>query len=210
MGLKHQIADRLITINARDIPNGKEVVERFAHLDLIHRNKAVVHPVMSKFLAVCRLRLGDLIFMMREDQVFATAMNINRISQILARHRRAFNMPAGTSFRPGRSPVRLARLCSLPQRKVSGMFLDITHFNTSARLQVFQRLMGQFAVILKIMGAEINIPICFIGITFIDQHLNKRNDLIHHLGNLWMEVGRHNVQPFGILLIFGNVPLGNC
>ena len=58
------------------IPHGKEVPERLRHLLVVNVNKGIVHPVAGKLLSVCRLILGNLIFMMRENEVLSARMNV--------------------------------------------------------------------------------------------------------------------------------------
>ena len=71
MGLEHHKFDGLIAEFFRHLPGGKEVAQRFAHLPVIHVDKAVVHPVVGVGLAGAALPLGDLIFMVGEHQVVA-------------------------------------------------------------------------------------------------------------------------------------------
>jgi len=56
-----------------------------------------MHPVTHKCFSAGRLRLCNLIFMVRKHQVFATRMQIESLAQIGRRHGRAFNMPARPS-----------------------------------------------------------------------------------------------------------------
>ncbi len=59
-----------------------------------------MHPVFCKRLPVGGLGLGNFVFMMRENQILASGMNVDLIPQILFTHDRAFNMPAGTPIAP--------------------------------------------------------------------------------------------------------------
>src|SRR5215470_18227190 len=100
--------------------DGREVAQRLAHLLALRgREKAIVQPIVRHHWgAVGRPALGDLVLMMREYQVDAAAMDVEDHPQMLLRHRRALDVPAGTArhLDPawGR-PRWFARLRRLPQ-----------------------------------------------------------------------------------------------
>ena len=81
--------------------DGGEVAERFAHLLPAHIHHAVVQPPARQFFSGGRFRLGDLVFVVGKDQIGATKMDVDRVAQLLAHHRRAFDVPAGTARAPG-------------------------------------------------------------------------------------------------------------
>src|SRR5258705_8689355 len=56
-----------------------------------------VDPVADKLLARGAFALRNLVFVMRKDQIDAAGMNVEGLSQVLHRHRRALNVPAGTT-----------------------------------------------------------------------------------------------------------------
>ena len=57
-----------------------EVAQGFGHLFAAHIDHAVVQPPAGQGLARGRLRLGNLVFVVGENQVGATEMDINRVS----------------------------------------------------------------------------------------------------------------------------------
>ena len=122
---KHEETKHLGIIFFNDISYGKEIACRFRHLLIINIQKSIVHPVSCKGLAVCCLRLGNLIFMMGEDQILAACMDINFLAQILLAHYGALNMPAGTALAPWRYPVGLSFLLGLPENEIQRILLLI-------------------------------------------------------------------------------------
>ncbi len=82
-----------------------------------------MHPIGGKGLSISRLALGDLILMVREDQVLPACMDIDLIAQILLRHDRTLDMPSGTPLAPGGLPVRLPLLLRLPEHEIIGVLL---------------------------------------------------------------------------------------
>ena len=73
-----------------------------------------MHPVIDVFFACRSLALGDLIFMMREEQVLSAAVDIKVFPEILHTHGGALNMPAGTAFSPGALPEGFAGFFGFP------------------------------------------------------------------------------------------------
>ena len=106
-----------------NISYGKEISQRLGHLLIVNVDKSIVHPVTGKLLAVSRLVLGNLIFMMRENKILTAGMDIQSSSAIFRRHYAALGMPARTSFAPWRIPIRLSHLLGLPKHEVCGAFL---------------------------------------------------------------------------------------
>ena len=114
MGVQHKEPQNLEIIFFTDLTDSEEVSKRFGHLPIVNIQEGIVHPVSGKYFSIAALRLGNLIFMMREDQVFPACMDINFFSQIFLGHYRALDMPAGTSLPPGRYPVRFSFFFRLP------------------------------------------------------------------------------------------------
>ncbi|MCY1304609.1 hypothetical protein D9M70_543680 [compost metagenome] len=112
-----------------------EVALGLRHLAAFDLQEAVVHPDIRHHLrAVGATGLGDLVFMMREDEVEPAAMNVEDLSEITAAHRRALNMPARTAPAPRTVPARLVVGRKLPQHEIAGIFLVHFHGNAGAGL----------------------------------------------------------------------------
>ena len=84
-----------------------------------------MHPVAGERRAFMgAAALGDLVLVVREDQVEAAAVDVDRLAEMRLDHRRAFDVPAGPAPAPGASPSR-----SRPRRdgfhstKSAGSFL---------------------------------------------------------------------------------------
>ena len=118
MGAEHEQAENLQVILLLDLPHCKEIAQGLAHFPVVDIQEGVMQPVMSEFHAVARLRLGDLILMVREDQVLAAGVDVNRLAKILAAHDRALDVPARASFAPGGLPVGLPFLLRLPENEI--------------------------------------------------------------------------------------------
>ena len=163
---------------------------------------------MRECLACSSFALCNFIFVMRENQVLTAAVQIERIAQIVRRHRRAFNMPARATLTPWRFPVWFTRLCSFPNSKVQRIFFLVIDINSSTCLQFFHRLTGKLAIVGKRSGAEVNIAVGFICMTAFHELLHHVNNQIHVFCYFRMDVCIHNIQAVCIGLVFPNIPFG--
>ena len=169
-----------------------------------------MQPVVCKLTAVCALGLGDLVLVVREDQVLAARVDVDRLAEVLVDHRGALDVPARTSGAPRRLPARLARLCALPDRKVHRIFLDLADADACARLQLIQRLVGQLAVLGGLLRAEVDVAVVHrIRIALVDQGLDDVDDRIHGLGRAWMNGGRTDAQTLCVGEVFLDVAVGD-
>src|SRR6202034_3988015 len=94
--------------------NRHEVPFGLRHLLAFDLKEAVVHPVIRHNRRVeGATRLRDLVLVMGKDEIDAAAVDVEDLAEIFPRHRRAFDVPAGTAGRSdagGRRPGGLAGL----------------------------------------------------------------------------------------------------
>ena len=98
--------------------NRQHVAQRLAHLLAAHGDPAVVQPVPGERVAG-RLGLGDLVLVVREDQIHSAGVDVELRPEVRLAHRDAFGVPARAAAAPRRRPGRLAGLGALPQREVA-------------------------------------------------------------------------------------------
>ena len=85
-----------------------------------------MHPEVRQPRSHARLGLRDLVGVMHGNVIFAAAMDVEVVAQILLRHRRALDVPTGEADAPRARPFHLALLAGrgeFPQREVGGAFL---------------------------------------------------------------------------------------
>src|SRR5260370_2983533 len=86
--------------------------------------ECVVYEITHERLARRALRLRNLVLMIDRDMVEAARMNIERLAEVLHRHRRALDMPSRVATSPRTVPLhQMVRLVEYPQRKVVRAFL---------------------------------------------------------------------------------------
>ena len=101
MGAGQEEAQHLAVVLAQRLANRQEVAERLGHLVVADAQCPAVHPNTRERNAECAFALRDLVFVVREDQIGASAVNVEGLTQRLPRHRRALDMPARAARAPG-------------------------------------------------------------------------------------------------------------
>src|SRR5687768_3644998 len=71
------------------------------------------------------LALGELVLVVREDQVDAARVDVERGTEVGHAHGRALDVPAGSPGADRGVPRRLTRLRSLPEREVADVSLAV-------------------------------------------------------------------------------------
>ena len=94
-------------------------------------------------------------------------MDIKRLPQQSAAHRRALNVPAWPAFAPGTVPRRLARFGRFPERKVARRTLLARRLAAFALLAV-GRAVAELAVIRRAIHVEEHVAIGFVGKALFD------------------------------------------
>src|ERR1700731_3142420 len=96
-----------------------------------------MEPHPHEFFAGHAFALRDLRFVMRENVVHATAVDIDLIAEQGSRHRAALDVPARTSRPPWRIPFHIAVFFvpCFPEREIADVFLVVlVMFDAAARL----------------------------------------------------------------------------
>ena len=155
-----------------------EVAEAFTHLLSVDGNHVVVHPVMHHLIALRGYCLRDLALVMREDQVHATAVNVEVVAEILASHGRALAVPAGISLAPGTGPMHDVLRCRLfPQGEIVLMLLLPHSVELSAVvLDVGEITSGEDAIVVFLvvfLHVEVDRAIAFVGEAIVHDLFDK-------------------------------------
>ena len=94
---------------AQQVAQGEVVAQRLGHLLAFHHEELGVQPEARERLAGERFRLRDFVFVVREDQVDAAGVDVQRLAQVLDGHDGALDVPARAARADAASP-RTARL----------------------------------------------------------------------------------------------------
>ena len=157
-----------------------------------------MQPPAGQGLARGRLRLGNLVFVVGENQIGATEMDIDRVSQFLAHHGRAFDMPTRPARAPGGRKTGLPRFGPFPKGEIEGMvlagFLAAGDPTIGVLLLLREIPAREFAVAGVLHHGEIDVAIGAIGRPLGLQFANQGADPIEALGGPGHAVGRQDVE----------------
>src|SRR5438309_11652294 len=105
-----------------------------------------MYPELYRLLATRTLTLGDLILVMREDQVDATGMNVKLLAKVLRCHCGALDMPAREAYAPGTGPVHLpAGLSVFPQGEIFRRVLIFGYLHLLATMSTCPQILNRVA-----------------------------------------------------------------
>ena len=115
-----------------NIADGEKIAQRLGHFLFVDIHESVVDPVFDRRFPRRTAGLGDFIFVMREDQVFAAAMNVEGFAEIFLAHRGTLDMPSWATRPPGAVPCRLLWLAFFPQRKIQRIAFGLVDLDAGA------------------------------------------------------------------------------
>ena len=166
---------------------------------------------MREGTAVGALGLRDLVLVVRENQVKAAGVNVDRRAEVLVDHCRALDMPARTALAaPRRIPRGFARLCRLPDREIHRVLFLLAYADARTRLQLLHRLMAELTVVRIGLGAEIHIAVRRkVGVTVVEQLLHNVDNRVHCLGGARMHSRLADTQPLGIRVILLDITVSD-
>src|SRR5581483_10081037 len=181
------------------------VAERLRHLLAAEREHPVVHPDLRELVAA-RVRLRDLVLVMREDEVEPAAVDLEGRPERSAGHRRALDVPA----RPPRPPRRrprgvLAGLRRLPQREVLRRLLARVPL---LLLHLVHALPREPAVLRVAPDAEVDVALDRVRVAALHELLDERHDRRHVLRRLRHQVGEPEAEVADVLDVPARRPLG--
>ena len=154
-----------------------------------------MHPVAREVAGAERaLGLGDLVFVVGEDQVGAAAVDVEPLAEVAVRHRRALDVPAGAAVAPRARPERLAGLRPLPQREVERALLLLVHLDARARLEIVGALARELAVTGEARHRIVDVAAGGVGEALLLQPANDVDHLGDVLGRARLEIGRREAE----------------
>ncbi len=167
----------------RHLGDQQRVTERLRHLQALDGHPPVVQPVARERVAA-RVRLRHLVLVVRERQLDAAPVDVERLAEVAQCHRRALQVPAGTAGPPRRVPRRLvgAGLGRLPEGEVVRVLLvrDAGHVVGRVGPRVVDPPPGQRPVLGVGPHAEVDVAARRVGVPALHEPLDHRD----HLGDV--------------------------
>ena len=121
-------------------------------------HESVVHPIPDEGLSGAGFGLGDLVFMMGEDEVQPAAVDVECLGlQVLQAHDRAFDVPPRPPRAPRRGPGRFAGLRRFPEGEIQRILLPLVDFHPRTGLKFVQGALGKSSVSGKFSDGIVNV-----------------------------------------------------
>jgi hypothetical protein len=161
-----------------------------------------VQPVAHEgLLAGVGLGLGDLVLVVRENEVLAAAVYVDLLPQVLEGHGGALDVPAGPSGAPGAVPGRLAGLGGLPEGEVHGVLLALAGLHSGAGHHVVQVAPGELPVVVLPLHPIVDVAVLLprrrrgrVRVAPLDERLDHLDHLRDFLGGAGVLVGGQDVK----------------
>ena len=144
----------------QEVAEGEEVALGFGHLAAFDEQEADVHPVPGEEGARGGFGLGDLVFVMREHEVFAAGVEVEGVAEEAGGHGGALDVPAGAAGAEGGVPGVFAGAVGggfdgLPEGEVAGGILFVVDVDARAVFHTVEVALGELAVGGKALDAEV-------------------------------------------------------
>ncbi len=220
VGLEDEETDRhrRVGLFERRMIAGKELVERneiaktFAHLLPVDGDHVVVHPIMHHLRALRGDRLGDLTFVVRENQVHAAPVDIEMLAEVFLAHRRALAMPAGETIAPGRGPAHdVLGLGLFPKGEVDGVALLVLPVERTGRVDhVLDIAPGKHAVTMLLvvfLDVEIDGSLAHVSEAIVQDPLDQPDLLDDMARGARLDAGREDIEGGHRLVVAAGVIL---
>ncbi len=165
----------------------EDVADGLGHLLATGADHAVVHPDARERQAG-GLALGDLVLVMREDEVAPAAVDVEAGSEVAQAHGRALDVPAGAAHAPRALPGGLPGLGRLPDREVERVLLAGLALDPCTLLELLDTLAGEPAVPGEAAHAEVHAPLGLVGVARRHELAAEVDDLGDRLGGERLDV----------------------
>ena len=146
------------------------------------------------------LGLRDLVLVVGEDEIFAAAVDVDLLAEVLDGHRGALDVPAGAALAPRAVPGGLAGLGALPEREVDGALLLLAGLDAGAGEQRILRAVRELAVVLLGRHAVVHVgPLALrrrgdVGEALVDEAGDDLDHLRDFSRGVGVDVGGIDVE----------------
>ena len=170
----------------QQVAEGVEVALGLRHLLAFDEQEADVHPVAREGLAGGGFGLGDLVFVVREHEVFAAGVEVEGRRRETSSPWRSTRCASRGGRRRGRCPRMSRRVCGLPEGEVAGgVLLVLVDIDAGAVFDAFEVFLGELAVLGETRDAEVPGAVFgLVGDVFGGELLDERDHLRDVLGGV--------------------------
>ena len=131
---------------------------------------------MNHIISLGSHGLCDLAFMVREDQVHATPVDVEMLPEVFLAHSGTFAVPTGEAVAPRRRPTHdMLRLGAFPKGEVDGVMLLVLPVQRTGRIQhildIATREDAVFMIFIIFLYVEIDGALAFVSVAVIQNLL---------------------------------------
>ena len=119
--------------SGEEIAQREEIAERLRHLLAVHDQVLGVQPEAHEGFAGGGSACGDFVFVVREGQVDAAGVDVQRFAEIFHGHGGALDVPAGTAGADARLPEMFAGFGRFPESEIAGVVFFVAIVYPRAR-----------------------------------------------------------------------------
>ena len=171
-----------------------------------------VHPVIAPFVAEIALRLGNFVGVVGEGVVYAAAVDVEVVSQMLHADAGALDVPAGVADAPGGVPLeRLVLELALgePEHEVVLVALVRVLLDALAHadVQIVRVEVVEHIVLFKLAGVEVHVAAGKVGVAgvhelgdYLDVLVDAVGGRLHDVWGLDVELGAVVEEGVGVEL----------
>ena len=189
-----------------------EVAQALAHLLAFDLKEAIVQRIAChRIRPVGATRLGDLVLVVREDEVEAAGMDVEDLAQIALAHGGALDVPPGPAAAPRRVPAGLVLGGSLPQHEVGGVALVGLDLDASAGEVVLELAAGERAIVGHRADVEQHFAdfVGLVGVPVGDELADDGLHLRDIVGGARLHRRQQAAERRGVLLVLRRGGLGD-
>ncbi|VTR64010.1 hypothetical protein DESC_120102 [Desulfosarcina cetonica] len=171
----------------------------------VHQDPIAMHPVTGQALAGQCAGNGDLVLVVRKNQLPAGAVDIIIVAQMAHGHGRALQVPGGAHVAPVGLGVDAAlefrQARAFEQGEIAGVVLFVLfQVHGGANADFVDIHARQLAVRLVAGNIEIDRAQFLVGIALLDQPFGQVHHVVHMLAGLGVMIGRLDAQDGQILV----------
>ena len=195
-----------------EVLQGDEVVVALAHLLAGDGDHVVVHPGVHGGVPLGGDTLCNLALVVREDEVEASAVDVELVAEVLAAHGRALEVPAGEAVGPGGGPAHDVLGCGLlPQGEVQGAALLVLSVECAGGgeqvVDVAAREDAVAVVGVIFAHVEVDGAVGDVGIAGVENPLDVLDLLDDVAGGVGLDAGGEHVQSLHVAMVAVEVEL---
>ncbi|MCG3150609.1 MAG: hypothetical protein PCFJNLEI_04097 [Verrucomicrobiae bacterium] len=157
-----------------------------------------MQPIFDEWFAGGGFALGDFVFVVRKNQVFAAAVDVETLTEVRHAHDATFDVPAGPPQSPRRIPFdgAVGFTPGFPEREIADVLLGVlVVLDARTVLEVIHVEVAEFAVGRKGFDGKIDgAVVANVGVLFGEKRLDESDHAGNRVGGARDDMGTLDVE----------------